>query len=183
MRYSVARWLAVATLVACVAIALVACGNPNGTAVVNFTQVGACNGWNDGTTLHSAGPNAAYVVFKVHNIDNSQGKVDFAFDPSKMYVNTTSHPHMDSSLSLAHFIGVFQLIPTSIPKGQVVGLDGFSVTIVQTANSNGSVEANQTSYFLGYDTSSTDPGIILTKLNSSQTSWPNTENCLAITFK
>jgi len=154
----------------------------NGTATIDFKQVGACSGWKDGNTLHSAGPNAAYVVFKVHSIDNSQGKVDFAFDPSKVSVNAGSHPHMDSSLSLAQFIGVFQLVPTTIPQSKVVGLDGFAVAVVPTSNANGAVEANKTSYFLLYDTGSNDPGVLYAKENPSQTTWTLTENCTDIRF-
>ena len=89
-----------ATAVAVGVLLCAGCGNTNGTATINYTQVGACNGWKDGGILHSAGPNQAYVVFKVQSIDNTQGKVNFSFDPSKMAVNTGSHPHMDPSLSL-----------------------------------------------------------------------------------
>ena len=155
---------------------------PNGTATIDFKQVGACNGWNDGAMLHSAGPNAAYVVFKVHTIDNNAGKVNFAFDPAKMAVNTGSKPHMDSSLSLATFVGVLQLIPTTVLQGKVVGLDGFAVTTVSTANANGAVEANQTSYSLIYDTGASDPGILFAKENPGQTNWPVTADCKAIAY-
>jgi hypothetical protein len=175
----------IAALLPLIATLLLLCGFDscsNGTATIDFKQVGACNGWDDGVTLHSAGPNAAYVVFKVHSIDNTQGKVNFAFDPAKMAVNVSTHPHMDSSLSLASYIGVFELVPTTIPKGNLVGLDGYSVTIVPTANSNGAVEANQTSYFLTYDTGTSDPGILFSKENSSQTSWPLTEDCTDISY-
>ena len=155
---------------------------PNGTATIDFKQVGACNGWNDGSVLHSAGPNAAYVVFKVHTIDNKAGKVNFAFDPAKMAVNTGPKPHMDSGLSLASFVGVLQLIPTTIPQGKLVGLDGFAVATVPTATASGAVEANQTSYSLIYDTGSSDPGILFTKENPGQTSWPLTTDCKAIAY-
>ena len=159
------------------------CTPTNGSATINFTQVGACNGWNDGQTLHSAGPNAAYVVFKVHSIDNTQGKVDFNFDPSKMAVNTGSQPHIDSSISLMTFMNKLALAPTTIPQGKLVGLDGFAVAIVQTSNPDGSKEANNTSYNLAYTGNSADPGITFVKLNGSQTSWPNTEDCTTITFQ
>ena len=79
-------------------------------------------------------------------------------------------------------MGALQLIPTTIPQGKLVGLNGFSVAVVPTANSNGSIEANKTSYFLIYDTATTDPGLLLAKGNSSQTSWPNTEDCTTIAF-
>lgn len=155
---------------------------PNGTATIDFKQVGACNGWIDAGVTHSAGPNAAYVVFKVHTIDNNAGKVNFAFDPAKMAVNSGSKPHMDSSLSLATFVGVLQLIPTTVLQGKLVGLDGFAVAVVSTANANGAVEANQTSYNLLYDTGSADPGILFAKENPGQTSWPLTTDCKTIAY-
>ena len=183
MKIRFGRFFLVVSLALGVSMVLDGCGGGNGTATINFTQVGACNGWKEGNDTHAAGPNAAYVIFKVHNIDNTQGTVNFAFDPSKMYVNITGRPHMDPNLSLAHFIGVFQLVPTTVPAKQLVGLDGYAVTVVQTSNVNGSVEANQTSYFLGYDAGSGDPSVVLAKMNSSQTSWPNTEDCTTITFQ
>ena len=158
--------------------------NPKGTATITFHQVGSCNGWNDGTSLYSAGPNAAYVVFKVHSIDNTQGKVNFAFDPAKMWVNAGSpKPHMDPNLSLAKFMGVFALVPTNIPQGKTVGLDGFSVAVVQTANANGAVEANQTTYSLGYDTGSSDPGVLFVTDKTWVPLPQPTLDCTTITYQ
>jgi len=158
--------------------------NGGGSAVITFHQVGSCNGWDDGSGGHfRAGPNAAYVVFKVHRIDNTQGNVDFNFDPAKMWVSIASRPHMDPSLSLARFIGVLSLVPTTVPKGSSTGLDGYSVTIVQTANPNGAIEANQTTYMLGYDTGAADPSILFST-DQTWTPLPNpTLDCTAITFK
>jgi hypothetical protein len=157
----------------------------NGTATITYHQVGSCNGWNDGTTLWSAGPNAAYVVFKVHTIDNTQGTVDFNFDPAKMTVfnGGSPRPHIDPGLSLAKFMGVFALVPTTVSKGTLLGLDGFAVAIVQTTNPNGAVEANQTTYSLSYDTGAADPGILYA---TDQTWVPlpkPTEDCTTITYK
>ena len=155
--------------------------NQNGTATVNFEQIGACNGYLDGGSLVSAGPNAAFVLFKVHDLDNRQGKVNFNFDPARMFVNSsTPRAYMSSTLSLATTLGVFRLIATNVPQSQDTGLDGYAVTTVSTANANGAVEANNTSYFLSYETQATDPGVVLSKKDPSRTSWPLTENCLAL---
>ncbi len=159
--------------------------NSNGTATITYHQVGSCNGWNDGTSLWSAGPNAAYVVFKVHSIDNTQGKVDFNFDPSKMgvYNGGSPTPHMDPGLSLAKYMGVFALVPTTIPKGSQVGLDGFSVAVVQTSNPNGAIEANQTAYSLIYDPSTTNPGVIYSPDQTWVPLAKPTEDCTTIVYK
>lgn len=94
--------------------ALVGCTSTNGRATINFTQVGTCNGWNDRQTKHSAGPTMVFVVFKVLSIDNTLGKVDFIFDPSKMTVNVGSQPHVDSSISLMTFMHKLALASTRL---------------------------------------------------------------------
>jgi hypothetical protein len=139
------------------------CTNNNGTVIITYHQVGSCNGWDAGAEGEfNAGPNAAYVVFRVDTINNTQGNVNFNLDPSKLYVNGGGlRDYMNPGLSLANYIGVFSLVPTTINKGTQVGLDGFTVTIVQTANPNGAVEANQTTYYLLYNTGPSDPGVLL----------------------
>ena len=54
--------------------------------------------------------------------------------------------------------------------------------IVQTTNANGSVEANQTAYFLRYNAAASDPTVLLVKSDASRTSWNNSEDCAAISL-
>lgn len=148
-------------------------------AVINYEQVGACNGYRDGNAVVSAGPNAAFVIFRIIDIDNSGSSKNFAFDPNLLYISDQNV--MNSSLSLARLVGVFQAVPTTISKGQQTGINGFTVTTVQTGTASGAVEANKTAYQLSYKTDSNDPGVLFN--NSSRTAWPLTEDCLSIKFR
>lgn len=56
-------------------------------ATIKSHQVGACNDHQTGNTVVAVGKNAAYVVFKIESIDNTQTGVDFHFDPERLYIN------------------------------------------------------------------------------------------------
>jgi hypothetical protein len=164
------------------AIAAIGCG-PN-KAAVNFAQIGACNGYKDTSgSLASAGPNAAYVVFRVDSLDNTGSSVAFNFDPSRLWVNGTSpNAHMDSSLTLASTIGVLQAPAISVPAKKLTLVHGFVVAVVPTSGGNPATQANQVNYFLSYDATSSDPSVLPVKTNASQTSYPGNDNCLAMTY-
>ena len=89
---------------------------------------------------------------------------------------------MSSSLSLTRDLGVFAAVPVTVAKGKSQGNNGITVTVVPTVAANGASEANNTSYFLLYDTPTPSLGVVLVKKNPSQTSWAQTDNCLAIQF-
>jgi hypothetical protein len=170
--------------VAFVAATITAIGCGPNNATINFTQIGACNGYKDtSSTIVSAGPNAAFVVFRVDSLDNTGSSVAFNFDPSRMWVNGTSpHAHMDSGLTLAKTIGVFQAPATSVPAKQLTLIHGFAVAVVGTTGGDPATQANQVNYFLSYDTTSSDPSVLPVKKNSSQTSYPGNDNCLAMSY-
>ena len=146
-------------------------------AVVHYTQVGACNGWDTGGSVYNAGPYAAYVIFKVVSVDNTGSKVDFAFDPDRLHLRGAS-AHVDTSLHLP--LGPFQAVPMTVPRGVLRGSNGYAGAVFSTSTSNGAVEANKTSYLLDYERASADPGVLSTKDNYQQTEWPFTENCTDI---
>jgi hypothetical protein len=157
---------------------------PNGTVQVSYRQVGGCNGWVDGHITHSAGPNAAFVVFQVTAIDNTMGTVPFALDSSKLYVNVGGHQHVDTSITgfLTASVGRPPLQPVTTAKGQSQTTSGYVLVVVPTVSTNGATEANATSYFLLYDTGSADPGVLLTKQDPTRTSWPATDDCRTLSF-
>jgi hypothetical protein len=143
----------------------------------------ACNGYANGSGIVSAGPNAAFVIFGVESIDNSGGSAPFAFDPTKLYVQQGVQNFVDPTLSLyADILGPFAAVPTTVAKGfdMKFSVSAQGALVVQTANADGSTEANQTSYFLKYNAAATDPTVTLTKSDASQTSWPNTQDCTTI---
>ncbi|MHB8595861.1 MAG: hypothetical protein ACYDER_03520 [Ktedonobacteraceae bacterium] len=156
--------------------------DPSGIVTITYKQVGACNGYVNGNEAYNAGPNAAYVIFAVQQIDNSSGTQDFAFDPNKLLISgRSSNQHIDTNLSLVQLLAPRALVPTTIPKGNVVPIDGFGVAVVTTSAVNGASEANKTSYDLTMPASG-GFGFLFIKSNNSQSSWPDTENCRSITY-
>jgi hypothetical protein len=157
--------------------------DPSGIVTITYKQVGACNGYVDGNRIaHSAGPNAAYVIFLVQQIDNSSGTQDFAFDPNKLLISgQSSNQHIDTNISVAQAFDLLALAPTTIPKGNVVVLDGYGVATVPTSAYDGASEADQTSYDLTMPAAG-GFGFLFTKSNNSQSSWTYTQNCGSIHF-
>lgn len=160
---------------------LTACPNPNGTATIRFEQLGACNGYKDGFNTVSAGPNAAFVLFKISNIDNTNGKVNFSYDPTKLCVSSSSPPAcVSTTLSLAQKIGVLGTTATTVSAGKDLPQNGYGVIAVPTsASTDPQIEANKVNYFLTYATGSGDPGVLLDKKNSSQTQYQGAQDCLS----
>jgi hypothetical protein len=152
-------------------------------ATIKYHQVGACNGYVQGNNAVAAGPNSAYVVFKIEAIDNSQPSIDFHFDPERLYINQSTRRFVSTSLTFARDLGVIGIVPVTVPHGNNRGINGFAVVIVSTSTANGSAEAHQTSYSLLYDTQSSDPGIFMDKTNATQTTWPQTDGCRAMTLQ
>jgi hypothetical protein len=148
------------------AICLNGCTNGNGTATITFNQVAACNKWYEGPgETYDAGPNQAYLLLKVTSIDNTAGKVDFHWDPTKMYINSGSHPHFDTSTALNSqllYQKAAMMNSLTVQAGNKNGPDlrQFGFFVVQTANVNGAYEANQTTYYPSYDTDPSGPGVI-----------------------
>jgi hypothetical protein len=87
---------------------------------------------------------------------------------------------MDPNLSLSRDLGWLAATATTIPAAKSMGNNGTTVAVVPTSAVDGASEANNTSYLLLYDTPAGDPGVTLVKKNVSQTSWPQTPNCLDI---
>jgi hypothetical protein len=154
-----------------------ACVTP---AVVSYRQVGACNGYTAGDRVVSAGPNQAYVVFKVETVDATKVASPVTFDPSQLYVQQDTPHFVDSSLLLARDLNLPQATLTTVPAGTQVSLNKFAITVLSTSNADGAVEANQTNYFLLAKAPGSGPGTLMSKTNATQTSWPVTRDCRAI---
>ena len=158
---------------------LAACQNPNGIATIRFEQLGACNGYVDGFNTVSAGPSAAFVLFRINTIDNKNGTVPFNYDPGKVCLSSSASSCVSTTLSLATKIGALGTTSTTVAAGQVLPHNGFAVIAAPTASSpDPQIEANKTNYFLTYNGSSAEPGIVLEKKNSGQTVYPGLPDCL-----
>jgi hypothetical protein len=164
-----------------------ACTTP--PVAITYHQTGACNGGQGQSgmpsTFYSAGSNQAYVVFGIERIDNSQGTSTFNFDPTKLFVNSTVRDFVDPNLSIYKYVlGPFASVNTSVTAGNNMGfsVSGQNALVVQTVAADGASEANKTNYVLSYNTGAGDPGVLLVKSDSSQTSWPNTLDCATISL-
>lgn len=153
----------------------------NGTVTIRYEQLGACNGYRDGNNVVSAGPSAAYVLFRISEIDNRNGKTGFQYDPAKVFVNGSQpRAHVDTSLMLAQKIGKLGTSPATVSAGQHLAHNGYAVAVVATAASpDPQLEANATNYFLAYEPGSNGPGVLLDKKNSGQTQYSGAQDCLS----
>jgi hypothetical protein len=138
---------------------LVGCENPNGVATIHYEQLGACNGYQDGSTAVSSGPSAAYVLFKINSIDNRNEKVSFNCEPSKVCAPSSPTACVSTTLSLAQKIGL-GTTTVVVPAGTNLQHNGFAVIVAPTANSpDPQVEANKVNYLLTYARAVRIPGL------------------------
>jgi hypothetical protein len=150
---------------------------------ITYHQVGGCNGFATSSGVTSVGPNAAYVIFGIESIDNSGGNASFAFNPTKVFVQQASPDFFDPTLMLyADILGPFAAGPTTVAAGQDLkfSVSAYGAAVVSTTNSDGAIEADQTSYFLSYNRAPSDPPVLFVKSDATQTSWPLTEDCSTI---
>jgi hypothetical protein len=159
---------------------LAGCGNID--AVVKYHQVGSCNGGQgqsgDPSTFYNAGPNQAYVVFAIENVDNTQVTSSWTLDPTKFFVNSTVKDSFDPSLMVYRIFGIspsVALISTTIPASTNYGFSpyAYGALVVQTAASDGASEADKTKYNLLY--TPTGPGVIMSQNPPASTAY--TPNC------
>jgi hypothetical protein len=152
---------------------------------ITYSQLGACNGteWeppgNDGPAPADATADYAQVAFKIANINNP-GADAFAFDPTKLYVQTPAGQfHFNPSMQIYSYLFIkFAAVATTIPPMSLYGINGYGATSVYANNPDPSAVADDTSYSLGYAGGVGDPPVVFVKSNASQTSWAHTQNCL-----
>lgn len=174
--------LAVFLMVMAVALVAADCEQAHDVVTINYEQIGACNGFSSGSGATSAGPNAAYVVFRVSTIENTDSAPrTFDFDPNKLFINASPRAYTSTQLNLAQ-LNPFYATSRTVAPGATEALNGAVIAIVQTVAANGASEANNTSYFLLYDGGSGGQGVTLIKANPDQTSWPQIEDCTQITY-
>ena len=157
---------------------------PNNVVTINYEQLGACNGLSTGGGGASAGPNQAYVAFKVSTIVNTESAAqDFNFDPNKAYVNGTSpRAFVNNTSGVMPVLNPFLAKSRFVAKGTTETLNGSLIAVVSTGAADGASEANNTSYFLVYDTPAGGQGVSWVKKDPSRTSWPYTPDCTTIVY-
>jgi len=176
--------LSVPFLLSFLLIALIMTGCAHDLVKIHYEQVGACNGFNNGGGATSAGPKAAYAVFRIKTIENNDtSPKDFNFDPNLIYVeSTTPRAFTNSHLNLAQ-INPFYATTKFVAKGTTQPANvGAVIAVVQTQAADGASEANATQYTLAYETPSGGPSVVLVKDNPDQKNFPNTPDCTLISY-
>ena len=158
---------------------LAACTPP---ALIKYEQRGACNGFTHLGGMTNAGPNNAYVVFRITEISNTgSGAVDFPFDPERLYVDVEpSDAYVDSDIQVSS-LNPFALQGRLVKAGTTETFNGAAIAVVPTTAVDGASEANHTHYVLRYSALSA-PGAQTEDLKPNTTSWPYTQDCSQITF-
>jgi hypothetical protein len=160
------------------------CNNtaPDEVVTIHYAQVGACNGFSNGTNAASAGPHAAYVIFRITSVANQASAArDFNFDPNKLYIRQTSNVFANTQLMLAS-INPFAVKARFVAKATTETMNGAAIAIVSTTAADGESEAHNTSYFLNYDTPAGGQGVVLARADPTRTSWPDTADCTLVKY-
>jgi hypothetical protein len=154
---------------------------PAGTTL-SYKQLGACDDFAPG--FLQAGPNKAYVFFRMDALDNRGSGTATSFNPFDLevpnLVTASGEGKVDSTLSneWAQALQGPPASPITVPPSTLEPLAGWGVMLVSTSTSDGAVEANVTSYVL-VDSAG---GIVASKEDSTRTSWPYTRDCGSIDF-
>jgi hypothetical protein len=182
-------------------IALSGCGRRSASnpTSISYSEVGICKSYNTLTgNEEKAKPNEAFAVFKIETIDNSKQSNDFNLDPERFYVDQTkpemksknisfqTRRFMNSNIGFAQAIGVKALARDAFPANQKIDVNSFIV--VPLAISTGGPEANQYSFDLVYDTTTTEQqigsgDIVVTKTNPPDTKYTVVESCKELALK
>lgn len=188
-------------LLSCVGVSLAVLSGcepgPAGSKVkINYSQVGACNGYQSGSGVTSKRANQAFAVFRIESIDATQSSVAFNFTPSRIYVDLEPNKETWGSSMGAGFyfvstdrrftdpLGVPTIAESKAPARATTAVDRLAFIAVPTKDANGSEAVGKTSYRLLYDavTKQTsevfDPHVELVKTNDAQSAWPATDDCL-----
>ena len=166
--------------------ALALCGcNPKPDAIIHWHKVGACNGGQgqsgSPSTSYNAGPNAAYVVFAIERVDNSQVAQAWTLNATNFHVGSAK---FDPGLMIYQWVlGPFALQTYSIPAKGNIGFstNAYGALVVSTTATDGASEADTANYSLLYAPASGDPGVIMQKEPDASVAY--TPNCGDVALK
>jgi hypothetical protein len=190
-------------LLAAGAIALSGCGQRSAAnpTTISYRELGVCKAWTTAAgTEEKAKANEGFAVFKIETIDNTKPSNDFHLDPERLYVDQTN-PEMKAkniSFQVRRFInpdprfaqgmGVKPLARAAFPANQKVDVNSVVVVPLTINNPTGGPEADQYSFDLLYDTTTTEQqigsgGVVLTKTEPADTKYTVIESCKELPFK
>jgi len=191
-------------MLAAASIALSGCGGQRSAAnptKVSYSQVGICKSYATLTgDVLKAKPNEGFAIFKIETVDNAKQSSPFNLDPERLYVDQTSAGKMGMSLSFqnrrfmdanprfAQAMGVTGLARATFPASQKTDINSFVIVPLGLDNPAGGPEANQYSFDLVYDTTTTEvqtgsKDVVATKTNPADTKYSVVENCKELAYK
>jgi hypothetical protein len=167
-------------------IALSGCGRRSAAnpTTISYSEVGICKSYNTLTgNEEKAKPNEGFAVFKIETIDNSKQSSSFNLDPERFYVDQTpaamksknisfqTRRFMNADPRFAQAMGVKALARDAFPANQKIDVNSFIV--VPVAIPTGGPEADQYSFELVYDTTTSEQqtgsgDVVLTKTNPAE---------------
>jgi hypothetical protein len=202
MKTSNIAFLSVPLLVAG-SIALSGCGrrSADNPTKISYSEVGICKSYNTLTgDVEKAKPNEGFAIFKIETIDNAKQSSPFNLDPERIYVDQTTaekkvkslsfqnRRFMDANPRFAQAMGVTGLARATFPANQKTDVNSFVIVPLGLDNPSGEPEANQYSFDLVYDTTTTEAqwgskDVVATKTNPADTKYSVVENCKELALK
>jgi len=184
-------------------IALSGCGGRSAAnpTTISYYQVGICKSYATLSGDHEkAKPNEGFAIFKIETIDNSKQSGSFNLDPERFLVDQTPAEMKQKNISFQsrHFMirdprfaqamGVTDVARAAFPANEKTDVNSFVIVPVALNNPSGGPEANQYSFDLVYDTTTSEQqtgskDVILAKTNPADTKYSVVENCKELAFK
>lgn len=183
-------------------IVLSGCGGRSAAnpTTISYQEAGICKSYVMPTSTAQAKPDEGFAVFKIETIDNTKQNSSFTLDPSRFYVDQTKAEDKNRSLSFqnrrfintdprfAQSMGVKVIAEEAVPANQKLDVNTFIVVPLAINNQTGGPEADQNSFDLVYDTSTTEKQwgtgeVVLTKTSSPGTKFPVVEDCKELVAK
>jgi hypothetical protein len=150
--------------------------------------------------VEKAKPNEGFAIFKIETIDNAKQGSPFNLDPERFYVDQTTaekkakslsfqnRRFMDANPRFAQAMGVTGLARATFPANQKTDVNSFVIVPLGLNNPSDGPEANQYSFDLVYDTTTTEvqtgsKDVVATKTNPADTKYSVVENCKELALK
>ncbi|MGQ0445896.1 MAG: hypothetical protein ACT4O2_12415 [Beijerinckiaceae bacterium] len=169
--------------------------------MISYSQVGVCKAYATQTgDAVKAKPDEAFAIFKIETIDNSKQDSPLNLDPERFYVNQTPEAMEQKNISFrsrrfmtpdprfAQAMGVKSLARGAFPANQTSEVNSYIIVPLKLDNPSGGPEANQYSFDLTYDTTTSEEqtgsnDIIAKKTDPASTKYSVTENCKELAYK
>ncbi len=184
-------------------IALSGCGGRSAAnpTTISYSEVGICTSYATQTgNERKAKPNEGFAVFKIQTIDNAKQNSSFNIDPERFFVDQTpaemkqknisfqTRHFMDADPKFVQTMGVKGLARASFPANQKTEVNSFVIVPLGLNNPSGGPEANQYSFDLEYDTTTSEQqtgskDVVLTRTNPTDTKYSVVENCKELALK